>query len=110
MVYTKLKITLQKSQPKQLIYRDFKNFYFQSFKNELPENMFTCVRSYNEFDKKTLLQYLLNKHALIKKKWLRGNQELHMKKTVNHEVRKRSKLKNKAIKTTNPSNIENNNK
>ena len=34
MVYTMLKATFQKSEPKQLIYRYFKNFYFESFKND----------------------------------------------------------------------------
>ena len=52
MVYTMLKTTFKKFEPKQLIYIDFKNFYFQSFKNDLLKNMFTCARSYNVFDKK----------------------------------------------------------
>ena len=32
MVYTMLKATFQKSEPKQLIYRDFENFDLKSFK------------------------------------------------------------------------------
>ena len=52
LVYTMLKITFQKSEPKQLIYRDFKNFYFESFKNDLLENMVTCHKSYDEFERK----------------------------------------------------------
>ena len=43
LVYTMLKTTFQKSEPKQLIYRDFKNFYFESFKNDLLENMVTVT-------------------------------------------------------------------
>ena len=71
MVYTMLKTTFQKSEPKQLIYRDFKNFYFESFKNDLLENMVTCDRSYDEFDRK--FTTVLNKR-LKNKKWLRGSQ------------------------------------
>ena len=52
VVYTKLKTTCQRSEPKQLIYRDFKNFYFESFKYELLENLITCDRSNDEFDRK----------------------------------------------------------
>ena len=33
MVYTMLKTTSQNSEPKQLIYRDFKNFHFENLKN-----------------------------------------------------------------------------
>ena len=105
MVYTMLETTFQKSEPKQLIYRDFKNFYFESFKNDLLENMVTCDRSSDEFDRK--FTAVLNKHAPKKKKWLRGNQKPHINTTRRHEIMKRSKLKNKANKTKNPSGIKN---
>ena len=60
MVYTMPKTIFQKSEPKQLIYRDFINFYFESFKNDLLENMVTCDR-YDELDRKiTMVQ---NKNA-----------------------------------------------
>ena len=61
MVYTTLKTTFQKSEPKPLIYRNFKNFYFESFKNDLLQNIGTCDRSYDKFDKK--ITTVLNKHA-----------------------------------------------
>ena len=47
MAYTMFKISFQKSEPKQLIYRDFKNFYFESFENDWLENKVTCDRSYD---------------------------------------------------------------
>ena len=71
MVYTMLKTTFQKSEPKQFIYIDFKNFYFENFRNDLLENMVTCDRSYDEFDRK--FTAVLNKR-LKNKKWLRGSQ------------------------------------
>ena len=52
MVYTKLKTTFQRSEPKQLIDRDFENFYFESFKYDLQENLVTCDKSNDEFDRK----------------------------------------------------------
>ena len=70
MVCTMLKTTFQKSEPKQLICRDFKNFYFESFKNDLPVNMVTCDRPYDKFNKK--FTPVLNKHAPKKRKWLCG--------------------------------------
>ena len=77
MVYTMPKTIFQKSEPKQLIYRDFINFCFESFNNDLLENMVTCDR-YDEFDRKITM--VLNKS---------------------------SKLKNKANKTKKPSDIKN---
>ena len=100
-----LKTIFQKSEPKQLIYKDLKNFYFESFKNDLLENMITCHRSYDEFERK--FTTVVNKHAPKKKKWLRGNQKPHINKTLRHEIMNRSKLKNKANKTKNPSDIKN---
>ena len=62
MAYTMLKTTFQKSEPKQFIYKDFKNFYFESFKNDLLENKVTCDRSYDEFVRK--FTTVLSNHAL----------------------------------------------
>ena len=47
IAYIMLKTTFQKSELKQWAYRYFKNFYFESFKNDLLENMVTCYRSYD---------------------------------------------------------------
>ena len=105
MVYAMLKTTFQKSKPKQLTYRDFKNFYFESLKNDLLENMVVRDRSYDEFDRK--FSTVLNKRAPKKKKWLHGNQKPRINKTLRHEIMKRSKLKNKANKIKNPSDKKN---
>ena len=82
MVYTMLKTTFQKSEPKQSIYRDLKNFYFESFKNDLLESKVTCDRSYDEFDGKSTT--VLNKHPPKKKKWLRSNEKAHINKNLSH--------------------------
>ena len=66
IVYTMLKITFQKSEHKQLTYKDVKNSYFGTFKNDLLENIVNCDRSFDEFDKK--LTTVLNKHSPKKKK------------------------------------------
>ena len=100
-----LKTTFQKSEPKQLIYRDFKYFYFESFKNDLLEHMVTCDRSYDKFGRK--FNAVLNEHAPKKKKCLRGNQKPHINKTLRHETMKRSKFKNKANKSKSTADIMN---
>ena len=49
----------------------------------------------------------LNKHAPKKKKILRGNNKPHLNKTLRKAIMTRSRLKNKADKTKNPTDINN---
>ena len=86
MIYTMVKTTFRKSEPKQFIYGDFQN-YFESFKNDSLENMIISNRSYGEFDSK--FTTVLNTHTLKKKKWLRGNQKPYINETLRHEIMKR---------------------
>ena len=62
-----LKTTFQKIEPKELIYRDSKHFYFESLKNDLVENMFTCDRSYDQFDRRLTMvrnNWFSKRHAI----------------------------------------------
>ena len=83
-----LKVTFIKSEPKQLNYRNFKNFYFESFTNDLLKTMVTCDRSYDELDKRfSKVLNKQNKHAPPppppkKKKWVYGNQKPHFDKNL----------------------------
>ena len=45
-------------------------------------------------------------NMLLKKKWVRGNNKLHMNKFLRCAIMKRSKLKNKANKTKHPVDIK----
>ena len=74
-------------------------------KKDLLENMVNYDRWYDKFDRE--FTTVLNTHTLKKKKWLRGIQKPHIKKILRHEIMNRSKLKNKANKTKNPSDIKN---
>ena len=54
-----------------------------------------------------ILITFLNKHAPKKKKGIRGNNKLHVNKALRQAIMKRSKLKNKANKTKDPTDIKN---
>ena len=97
MILTMLKTTFQQKEPKCFIYRDYKNFIFENFKSDLQEALQSCKGSYDAFDND--FKSILNKHALKKKKVLRGNEKPHMNKNLRRAIMKRSKLKNKANKT-----------
>ena len=96
-----LKSSFVNIEPKQLNYRDFKNFSFESFKEDLSDVLTACTNSFETF------QDALDKYAPKKKKWLRGNNEPHVNKMLRKAIMKRSKLKNKANKTKLPVDINN---
>ena len=97
MIYTMLKSSFINIEPKLLNYRDYKNFNFRNFKEDLSEALLICRNSYDEFESAFITA--LDKHAPKKKKWLRGNNKPHITKPLRQAIMKRSKLKNKTNKT-----------
>ena len=74
LVLTVLKTTVPRSQPKEITYRDYKQFDSSKFKNELKnvltkENIDSCTN--NKFDEQFLK--VSNSHAPLKRKLLRAN-------------------------------------
>ena len=58
--------TFCKSKPKEIIYRNFKNFEEESFNQELKNNLINSSTETYEFFEKEFLD-TLNKHAPLKK-------------------------------------------
>ena len=102
-IYTMLKSCFVNIEPKQLNYRDFKNFSFESFKEDLSDVLAACTNSYETFE--DAFKTFLDKYASKKKKWLRGNNKPHVNKMLRKAIMKRSKLKNKANKIKLPIDI-----
>ena len=65
MIYTMLKSSFINIEPKLLNYRDYKNFNFGNFKEDLSEALLICRNSYNEFESAIITA--LDKHATKKK-------------------------------------------
>ena len=105
MIYTMLKSCFNNTEPKLLRYRDFKHFSKEDFKEDFSEALCDCGNSYDDFDH--IFTSKLNKHAPKKKKWIRGNNKPHVNKALRQAIMKRSKLKNKANKTKDPTDIKN---
>ena len=61
MIYTMLKSSFINIEPKLLNYRDYKNFNFGNFKEDLNEALLICRNSYNEFESSFITA--LDKHA-----------------------------------------------
>ena len=97
MIYTILKSLFINIELKLLNYRDYKNFNFGNFKEDLSETLLICRNSYDEFESAFITT--LDKHAPKKRKRLRGNNKPHITKPLRQAIMKWSKLKNKANKT-----------
>ena len=66
MIYIMLKSSFINTEPKLLNYRDYKNFNFRNFKEDLSEALLICRNSYDEFESAFITA--LDKYAPNKKK------------------------------------------
>ena len=96
MVITVLKQTFQRSSPKELVYKDYKNFDRLTFKRELEEKLNQQVNDYKHFEQ--IFLEVLNTHAPIKKQLLRANHVPYMTKALRKAIMKRSEFESKYVK------------
>ena len=100
MVVTVLKTKFQKSEPKEVYYRNYEHFYEKKFKAELKLNLQGIPSKnleYNVFENVFLC--VLEKHAPIKKKIIRGNHVPYMNKILRKAIMEITQLRNKYYKT-----------
>ena len=98
-----MKYTFPKRAPLLITYRSYRKYNNVSFRNEL-ENKLSLLNSnatYENFE--SIFLDIINKHAPMKKKFLRANNSPFMNKILSKAFMQRSKLKNKFNKF--PSNI-----
>ena len=103
MTVTVLKVHFQKLPPKVITYRDYKNFNTEIFEKKLsellvPHKSDNFVKLKLEEFKNSIVK-LLNQHAPIKKKILRGNDAKFMTKELRQAIMKRTKLRKHFLKT-----------
>ena len=92
-----LKIFFRKAPPKEMFYRNYKNFELDIFKYELRNRIHNeSIEYYSELEK--VFVDILNEHAPFKKKFLRANHARYMTMNLRKAIMKRSKLKSKYLK------------
>ena len=104
MVITVLKQTFQRSSPKELVYRDYKNFDRLTFKRELEEKLNQQINEYKHFEQ--IFLEVLNTHAPIKRKLLIANHVPYMTKALRKAIMKRSELESKYVKNKTNENLK----
>ena len=98
LIFSIMKTTFASEEPKKFIYRDYKTFSHENFKNDLLLSKTADEHAdYSKFVREFI--DTLNKHAPKKTKLFRGNQKPHVNKVLRSAIMKRSRLKNKANKT-----------
>ena len=87
----------KKQKPLVVTYRNYKNFSNETFRTELLSAMERYSNiSFADFHSEFL--YLLGKHALVKKRYIRADQKNFMDKELNQAIMVRSRLRNKFLK------------
>ena len=98
MNVTALKSLLLKENAKTKLYRDYNSFNMDHLKEDLDNNLKNNrITKYSDFQ--NIFLEILHKHAPIKKKILRFNNNPFMTKALRKAIMLRSKLKNIFHKT-----------
>ena len=96
MAVTVLKTTFPKQGPTVINYRNYKNFDELAFRNDLREELGRIEPSdlsYSSFE--TTFDKVLDKHAPVKKKYVRANEKPFMTRALRKAVMLRSRLRNR---------------
>ena len=91
MIITVLKTTFKKANPREIIYRSYKNYNEDIFREDLNQRL-ACSKIYTEFQDGFL--DVLNTHLPLKKKLIRANEVPYMTKAIAN----RSRLENQYYK------------
>ena len=92
--------------PKIVMYRDYRNFDVQSFRKDLKENLGAHQNSHFDYSAfESVVENVLNKHAPLKKKYVRANDGPFMTKALRKAIMLRTQLRNKYNKERTQSNL-----
>ena len=96
LTVTELKMGFQKLPPKLVNYWDYENFDSEKFRSDITKFNFD-VSDLEGFN--NIIFCIFNKHAAIKRKYILVNEAPFMTKELHKAIVKRSKLKNKFLKS-----------
>ena len=87
LIYSILKSTFEKEEPKQVIYRNYKHFQRQHFENGFEPTLNNCNGNFDVYEK--AFTSALNSQAPKKVKVLRGNHKPHLNKKLQKAIMER---------------------
>ena len=102
MVVTVMKTNFRKLEPKIINYRNYRYFSNDRFREKVTSELSKVVlensdKGFNKF--LDVCKEALNMYAPLKKKYIRGNNSPFMNRILSKEIMKRSRLRNKFLKS-----------
>ena len=104
MTVTVMKQYFPKQTPVLIKYRNFKTIDKFAFRQELRQNLTTLGETITYVQFENIFIRQLDKHAPMKEKYVRANNEPFMNKTLSKAIMNRSRLRNRFIKNPNETN------
>ena len=92
---TVLKMTFKKAKPSEILYRSYKNYNEDMFREDLNQRL-ACSKNHTEFQDGFL--DVLNTHLSLKKKLVRANEVPYMARALRKAIANRSRLENQYYK------------
>ena len=99
MVVTVLKTHFSKAEPKEIIYRSYKNFNKKTFETELKKQL-SNMKDITYKNLENIFLKTLEHHAPLKKKIVRANNVPYMTKILRKEIIRRYALENQFYKNS----------
>ena len=97
-----MKTKFEKLKPKEVTYRNYKYFDDKMFKSDLSKELRSNVQSKKKYAIfEDIFLRVLDRHAPMKRKFIRGNHAPYMNTTLRKAIMKRTQLQNKFFKTNN---------
>ena len=97
LIYTMMKLKFKKLPPQKIIYRNYSKFNSNDFVNDIERKIPQDENNLTRLNGN--LEDIMNKHAPLKTKFIRENNQAHVSKELRKEIMTRSRLKNKYNKS-----------
>ena len=105
LIITVLKSSFIKLKAKEMYYSDYKNFSTSSFREDLTLSLDRINKGFDSFEDTFMKN--LNRHAPVKKKFVRAAEVPYMTKALRKANMERSELESKYLKNKSYQNIKN---
>ena len=104
MIITVLKSSFIKLKAREIYYRDYKNFSSNPFREDLTLSLDRINKGFDSFE--YTFMKTCNRHAPMKKKFVRANEVPYMTKALRKAIMKRSELESKYLKNKSYQNMK----
>ena len=99
MTLTVMKVFYKKQKTNIVMHRNYKHFSNEAFMLDVKNSIIQMTSENNDLEFDEAIDEAIQRHAPIKKWYVRANQAPFINKKINREIMKRSRLRNKFLNT-----------